>query len=67
VKAGAIIPKYPVQQYVENYSLKSLLIRCLLQRRKRKNLWFIDAQDGYDYKKEGIASCHSKRQVKKRN
>jgi alpha-glucosidase len=48
IKAGAIIPKYPVQQYVGELEFDELTIYTI---KKEKKSVYEDAQDGYDYKR----------------
>ena len=51
VKAGAIIPKYPVQQYVGELTFEELTLDVYFKNGKEKSVVYEDAQDGYDYKK----------------
>lgn len=51
VKAGAIIPKYPVQQYVGELTFDELTLDVYFKNGKEKSVVYEDAQDGYDYKK----------------
>ncbi|KIO52409.1 glycoside hydrolase family 31 protein [Flavobacterium hibernum] len=51
VKAGAIIPKYPVQQYVGELEFDELTLDLYFKIGKEKSVVYEDAQDGYDYKK----------------
>ncbi|MFV8332834.1 glycoside hydrolase family 31 protein [Flavobacterium sp. GSP14] len=51
VKAGAIIPKYPVQQYVGELQFEELTLDVYYKEGKEKSVVYEDAQDGYDYKK----------------
>jgi alpha-glucosidase len=51
VKAGAIIPKYPVQQYVGELEFDELTLDLYYKEGKEKSVVYEDAQDGYDYKK----------------
>ena len=51
VKAGAIIPKYPVQQYVGELEFDELTFDLYYKNGKEKSVVYEDAQDGYDYKK----------------
>ena len=51
VKAGAIIPKYPVQQYVGELDFDELTLDIYYKAGKEKSVVYEDAQDGYDYKK----------------
>ena len=51
VKAGAIIPKYPVQQYVGELEFDELTLDLYFKNGKEKSVVYEDAQDGYDYKK----------------
>ena len=51
VKAGAVIPKYPVQQYVEELDFDELTLDLYYKEGIEKSVVYEDAQDGYDYKK----------------
>ncbi|PWB23658.1 glycoside hydrolase family 31 protein [Flavobacterium sp. HTF] len=51
VKAGAIIPKYPVQQYVGELEFDELTLDLYFKNGKEKSFVYEDSQDGYDYKK----------------
>ena len=51
VKAGSIIPKYPVQQYVGELEFDELTLDLYFKLGKEKSVVYEDAQDGYDYKK----------------
>jgi alpha-glucosidase len=51
IKEGAIIPKYPVQQYVGELEITELILDLYFKLGKETSLVFEDAQDGYDYKK----------------
>jgi alpha-glucosidase len=50
-KAGAIIPKYPVQQYVGELEFDELTLDLYYKEGKEKSVVYEDAQDGYDYKR----------------
>ncbi len=51
VKEGAIIPKYPVQQYVGELQFDELTLDIYYKLGKEKSTVYEDAQDGYDYNK----------------
>lgn len=51
VKAGAIIPKYPVQQYVGELEFDELTLDLYFKIGKEQSFVYEDGQDGYDYKK----------------
>jgi alpha-glucosidase len=51
IKAGAIIPKYPVQQYVGELAIEQLKLDVYYKFGKEKSQVYEDAHDGYDYKK----------------
>ncbi|RKS94241.1 alpha-glucosidase [Flavobacterium limicola] len=51
IKAGAVIPKYPVQQYVGELEFEELTLDIYYKEGKEKSVVYEDAQDGYDYKK----------------
>ncbi|MFH4969292.1 glycoside hydrolase family 31 protein [Gaetbulibacter sp. M240] len=49
VKAGAMIPKYPVQQYVGEKEIEELTIDVYFKEGKEASQVYEDAHDGYDY------------------
>ncbi len=51
IKEGAIIPKYPVQQYVGELTLKELQLDVYYKLGTENSNVYEDAQDGYDYTK----------------
>ena len=51
IKEGAIIPKYPVQQYVGEKDFKEITLDIYYKYGKEKSQLYDDAHDGYDYKK----------------
>lgn len=51
IKEGAIIPKYPVQQYVGELQFDELVLDVYYKLGKEKSTVYEDAQDGYDYNK----------------
>jgi len=51
VKAGAIIPKYPVQQYVGELEIEELKLDVYYKNGVEESVIYEDAQDGYDYQK----------------
>ncbi|MGJ8685378.1 MAG: glycoside hydrolase family 31 protein [Nonlabens sp.] len=51
VKAGAIIPRYPVMQYVGEKKIEFLTLDVFYTQGKEKSVVYEDANDGYDYKK----------------
>ena len=51
VKEGAIIPKYPVQQYVGELEFDEITLDAYFILGKEKSVLYEDAQDGYDYNK----------------
>ncbi|MBP6558501.1 MAG: DUF5110 domain-containing protein, partial [Flavobacterium sp.] len=51
IKEGAIIPKYPVQQYVGELQFDELTLDAYYKVGKEKSTVYEDAQDGYDYNK----------------
>ncbi len=51
IKEGAILPKYPVQQYVGEKQIDELTLDVYYKKGKEKNFLYEDANDGYDYKK----------------
>lgn len=51
IKAGAIIPKYPVQQYVDELKIDEVTLEVYFKEGKEESILFDDANDGYDYLK----------------
>ena len=51
VKEGAIIPKFPVQQYVGELEIKELDLEVYFRIGTENSTVYEDEQDGYDYKK----------------
>ena len=49
VKEGAIIPKYPIQQYVGEKTIDELLLDVYYTEGKEESMVYEDATDGYDY------------------
>ncbi|MGV6832315.1 MAG: glycoside hydrolase family 31 protein [bacterium] len=51
VKEGAVIPKYPVQQYVGEKDFDEVSLEIYYKEGKERSKLFEDAHDGYDYTK----------------
>ena len=51
IKEGAIIPKYPVQQYVGEKIIEQMELDVYFKLGKETSLVYEDDQDGFDYKK----------------
>jgi alpha-glucosidase len=51
VKAGAIIPKYPIQQYVGELEVDQVTLDVYYKKGKENSDLYDDAHDGYDYTK----------------
>ena len=51
IKEGAVIPKYPVQQYVGEKDFNEITLDVYYKDGKEKSQLYDDAHDGYDYKK----------------
>jgi len=49
VKEGAIIPKYPIQQYVGEKTIDELSLDVYYTEGKEESMIYEDANDGYDY------------------
>jgi len=65
VKEGAIIPRYPVQQYVGEKVIEQLELDVYYKYGAETSEVYEDAHDGYDYKK-GRYSLRNFNQVGKR-
>ncbi len=66
IKSGAVIPKYPIQQYVGEKDITELTLDCYYIDGEEKSLLYEDASDGYGYKK-GKYSQRNFRYVGKEN
>lgn len=62
VRAGAILPNYPVQQYVGEKSIEQATLRIYYGNNAEGSLWYEDEGDGYGYKK-GIYNLRKFTQV----
>jgi alpha-glucosidase len=51
VRAGAVIPEYPVMQYVGEFEVEELLLKVYHSVQKVTSMLYEDAGDGYEYKK----------------
>ncbi len=51
IKEGAIIPKFPIQQYVGELEIETITLDVYFALGKEKSTLYDDAQDGYDYNK----------------
>lgn len=51
IMEGAIIPKYPIQQYIGELEIKELILDAYYKKGIESSEVYEDAQDGYDYKK----------------
>ncbi|MCM4151281.1 DUF4968 domain-containing protein [Arenibacter sp. N53] len=51
IKEGAMIPKYPVQQYVGELEIKELVLDVYYKKGVETSTVYEDGEDGYDYKK----------------
>jgi len=66
IKSGAVIPRFPIQQYVGEKEIKELILDCYYIQGEEKSNIYEDANDGYGYKK-GDFSRRSFRYVGKDN
>jgi alpha-glucosidase len=51
IKEGAVLPKYPVQQYVGEKKFDEITLDVYYKKGKESSQLYDDAHDGYDYKK----------------
>ncbi len=51
IKEGAVIPKYPIQQYVGEKKIEEVTLDIYYKEGKESSQLFDDAHDGYDYTK----------------
>ncbi|WP_298532126.1 glycoside hydrolase family 31 protein [uncultured Algibacter sp.] len=49
IKEGAIIPKYPIQQFVGQKTIDELTLDVYYKEGKEESMVYEDATDGYDY------------------
>jgi alpha-glucosidase len=49
IKAGAMIPKYPVQQYVGEKEIKELILDVYYKEGEENSTVYEDGEDGYAY------------------
>ncbi len=49
IKEGAIIPKYPVQQYVGEKKVEEIVLDVYYKKGKEDSQFFDDSHDGYEY------------------
>ncbi|WP_405413766.1 glycoside hydrolase family 31 protein [Maribacter sp. Asnod1-A12] len=60
VKAGAVIPKYPIQQYVGEKKIDELVLEVYFKEGTEASEVYEDATNGYDYKKGRYALSNYK-------
>ncbi|WP_419212163.1 glycoside hydrolase family 31 protein [Maribacter sp. X9] len=60
IKEGAIIPKYPVQQYVGEKKIEELLLEVYYKEGVEVSEVYEDATNGYDYNKGRYSLCNFK-------
>ena len=65
IKAGAIIPKYPIQQYVGEKEIDTLSLDVYFTMGTEQSTIYEDAHDGYDYKKGDFSDRKFKLEGKK--
>jgi alpha-glucosidase len=51
VKAGAVIPHYPVMQYVGEFKMEELFLHIYYNNKPHSSTIYEDAGDGYGYRK----------------
>lgn len=49
VRAGAVIPLYPVQQYTDEKTIDSVTLKVYFKIGNYRSEWYEDAHDGYEY------------------
>ncbi|WP_170110306.1 glycoside hydrolase family 31 protein [Flavilitoribacter nigricans] len=52
VRAGSVIPTYPVQQYTDELEIHHVGLRAYFGSLD-ESLWYVDAGEGYDYREGG--------------
>ncbi|WP_010177982.1 glycoside hydrolase family 31 protein [Aquimarina agarilytica] len=57
VKSGAIIPRYPIQQFVGEKNIEELVLDCYYTKGIEKSYVYEDENDGYGYKKGVFSKC----------
>jgi len=66
VKEGAIIPKYPIQQFVGEKEFDQVTLEVYFKIGKENSILYDDAHDGYDYTK-GLFSLRTFKLIGKTN
>ena len=57
IKAGAIIPHFPIQQYVGEKSIEEVRLNCYYLKGKYNSEWYDDAHDGMEYEENQFRLC----------
>ncbi|MBT8235569.1 MAG: glycoside hydrolase family 31 protein [Bacteroidia bacterium] len=65
IKAGAMIPKYPVQQYVGEKTFDALTVDVYFKLGSEQSTLYEDAHEGFDYKKGDFSVRNFKLEGKK--
>ena len=55
VKEGAIVPKFPVQQYVDEKEIEQVVLDAYYKEGKEVSKFYDDAHDGFDYTRDGYS------------
>lgn len=55
VKAGSVVPFYPIMQYVGEFELQELYLHAYFNNKSTKSYLYEDSGDGYDYEKNNCA------------
>lgn len=50
IKEGAVIPKYPVQQYVDQFEMEEINLDVYYKLGRENSEFYEDAHDGYEYR-----------------
>ena len=54
VKAGTVLPLYPVQQYTDEKPIHEVTLNMYYKEGNYQSEWYEDAHDGYDYEEGGF-------------
>ena len=49
IKAGAVVPLYPVQQYTDEHLIEEVELRVYYLNGEHESVWYEDAHDNFDY------------------
>ena len=60
IKAGAVLPTFPVQQYVGEKDIQTLFLSCYFVEGESESFWYDDDNNSYQYQQGQYALAHFK-------